>query len=90
MKELRKIHGNGPCQVGVAGETMISKSFLSQVHIDVTALFLSLILWGVSHLLVGREGFGESGDGGHFSYLTMGMFGFPFWVDRTRFLTYDL
>jgi len=80
MKELRKIHGNGPCQVGVAGETMISKSFLSQVHIDVTALFLSLILWGVSHLLVGRgRSYGESGDGdGLFSYLTMGMFGFPF------------
>lgn len=26
-----------------------------QVHIDVTSLFLSLILWGVSHLLVGAE-----------------------------------
>ena len=67
--------------VGVAGYqvAMISKSFLSQVHIDVTALFLSLILWGVSHLLVGRgRSYGESGDGDFFLLSSMGMFGFPF------------
>ena len=29
--------------------------YIMKVHIDVTALFLSLILWGVSHLLVGRK-----------------------------------
>lgn len=29
--------------------------YIMKVHIDVTALFLSLGLWGVSHLLVGRK-----------------------------------
>lgn len=39
-----------------------------QVHIDVTSLFLSLVLWGVSHLLVGlaaqlAAGQGRRGEG---------------------------
>ncbi|CAE7233368.1 Srp14 [Symbiodinium microadriaticum] len=29
--------------------------YIMKVHIDVTALFLSLILWGISHVLIGRE-----------------------------------
>lgn len=29
--------------------------YIMKVHIDVTSLILSLILWGVSHLLVGRK-----------------------------------
>jgi len=29
--------------------------YIMKVHIDVTALFLSLILWGMSHVLIGRE-----------------------------------
>ena len=33
----------------------LSQSPSSQVHIDVTALFLSLILWGISHVLIGHS-----------------------------------
>ncbi|CAJ1371423.1 unnamed protein product [Effrenium voratum] len=29
--------------------------YIMKVHIDVTSLLLSLLLWGISHLLVGRE-----------------------------------
>eukprot|EP00913_Durusdinium_trenchii_P025140 g23599.t1 len=34
---------------------MLQVKIKEKVHIDVTALFLSLGLWGVSHLLVGRK-----------------------------------